>query len=145
MVRYFVEDISFKFLKKRECSSWIKATIIEETANNPKVAGDICIIFCSDNYLLNMNKQFLSHEYYTDVITFDNSEKDKVSGDIFISIDSVKSNADYYKQEFRTELNRVIIHGVLHLLGFKDKTIKERAKMREKEDFYLCKIAKNDR
>jgi rRNA maturation RNase YbeY len=145
MVSYFVEDISFSFFKKRECTSWIKATIIEETAYNPKSTGNICIIFCSDDYLLSMNKQFLSHEYYTDVITFDNSEKDKVSGDIFISIDSVKSNADYYKQEFITELNRVIIHGVLHLLGFKDKTIKERAKMREREDFYLRKIAKNDR
>jgi len=144
MISYYVEDISFKFSKKRECNNWIKSAIIEETLNKPKIAGNICVIFCSDEYLLSMNKQFLSHEYYTDVITFDNSEEDLISGDIFVSIDSVRNNAKYYKQEFLYELHRVIIHGILHLLGYKDKTVKQKTLMRERENFHLHKMYGND-
>jgi len=145
MISYFTEGIKFKFTNKREYNNWVKATIEQESKSDPKKSGNICIIFCSDEYLLEVNKKFLLHEYYTDVITFDNSEKGYISGDIFVSIDSVRINAQYYKQEFRDELNRVIIHGVLHLLGYKDKTLKQKMLMRERENFYLAKINLNDR
>jgi rRNA maturation RNase YbeY len=139
MVSYFNQDITFKFINKRVCSNWIKNVITEETMANPKRVGDISVIFCSDEYLLQVNRQFLSHDYYTDVITFDNSDDKVVSGDIFISIDTVKSNADFYKQIFNDELHRVIIHGILHLLGYKDKSSKQKVMMTNKEDYYLAK------
>ncbi len=139
MISYYNQDIAFKFTNKRVCTSWIKNVILEETLDNPKRVGDISVIFCSDEYLLQVNKQYLSHDYYTDVITFDNSEGSLINGDIFISIDTVRSNAEYYHQIFLDELHRVIIHGVLHLLGYKDKSSKEKSLMTNKEDYYLAK------
>lgn len=99
-----------------------------------KKTGDICIIFCDDDYLLNINRQYLEHDYYTDIITFDYVEGDRISGDLFISLDTVKSNADKFSVPFDTEAKRVIIHGILHLLGLKDKTDSEALAMRAAED-----------
>jgi len=139
MVNYFIEETKFTFNNRRDCTNWIKSVIQEESYNSPKKVGDISIIFCSDEYLLKINKQYLEHDYYTDVITFDNSDDNCVSGDIFISIDTVKSNAEYFKQEFQSELHRVIIHGILHLLGYNDQTKAQSRVMREREDYYLNK------
>ena len=96
--------------------------------------SDICFIFCDDNYLLIINKQYLHHDTLTDVITFDYSEEQKVSGDIFISVDRVAVNALKYGVSFQEELLRVMAHGILHLCGYKDKTEKEKLYMRKKED-----------
>lgn len=128
--------ISFAFqtncsLKKRTIlKRWIK-TIVE---NNKKEVGEISYIFCSDEQLLEINKEFLNHDYYTDIITFDYSETDVVSGDLFISIERIKDNAKTLKTSYQEELHRVIIHGVLHLLGYKDKTEEESENMRKLED-----------
>jgi len=104
-------------------------------------AGDISYIFCSDDYLLNINKEFLNHDYYTDIITFDLSDKISSSkiGEIYISIDRVRENAKLYKLAFTKELHRVIFHGILHLCGYKDKSAQEKNIIRAKEDFYLGK------
>ena len=99
--------------------------------------GDINIIFCSDNYILDVNMKYLQHDYFTDIITFDYCEKDILSGDLFISIDSVRENALFYGTEFSDELNRVMVHGLLHLIGYDDHTEEEIATMRSKENYYL--------
>ena len=105
--------------------------------NEGKTFGDISVIFCSDEYLLKINEQYLDHNYYTDIVTFDYVENAVISGDLFISVDRVAENAEKYGNPFIEELHRVIIHGVLHLVGYNDKTVKEQSLMREKEDFYL--------
>ena len=128
--------ISFAFqttctLKNRTIlKQWIKLVI----ENNNKKVGEIAYIFCSDEQLLEINKEFLNHDYYTDIITFDYSETDVVSGDLFISIDRIKDNAKILNIPYKEELHRVIIHGILHLLGNKDKTESESKKMRLLED-----------
>ena len=99
--------------------------------------GNINIIFCSDNYILDVNVKYLGHDYFTDIITFDYCEKNILSGDLFISIDTVRDNAEFYKTEFQDELNRVIVHGLLHLIGYDDHTPEEQKIMREKEIYYL--------
>ncbi len=138
MIRYFTEDITFQLKEKRKVSKWVKETVASESFK----LGDINYIFCSDEYLLNVNKQYLNHNYYTDIITFDNTEdENKISGDIFISIDRVKENAMNHKFEFDEELRRVLIHGILHLCGYKDKTPKQKKEMRNKENFYLSKFS----
>lgn len=135
-VNFFQEDISFKPKQVTALRNWIKQTIVAEKHQ----LAELNFIFCSDNYLLEINKQFLNHDTYTDIITFDNSEKEAIIyGDIFISIDRVRENAKSFKTALATELHRVIIHGTLHLLGYKDKTAKEKTLMTEKEDFYLSK------
>lgn len=108
-----------------------------------KIAGDLTVIFCSDEYLLQLNTEYLNHDYYTDIITFDYCENDIVSGDIFISIDSINDNAIKYNVEFLQELNRVLFHGVLHLIGYNDKTQDEKKKMKEKEDYFLDILLKD--
>lgn len=105
-----------------------------------KKTGDISIVFCSDAYLLEMNKQYLQHDYYTDIITFDYVEDDVVSGDLFISMDRIKDNAKNFDSEFMHELYRVAFHGVLHLVGYKDKTEEEQKQMRAKENHYLSEV-----
>ena len=102
-----------------------------------KTLGDISIIFCSDNYILDVNIRYLHHDYFTDVITFDYCEGNKLSGDLFISIDSVRENAIEFGTEFNEELHRVIVHGLLHLIGYDDHTQEDQKVMREKEDYYL--------
>ncbi len=102
-----------------------------------KTLGDISIIFCSDNYILDVNIRYLHHDYFTDVITFDYCEGNKLSGDLFISIDSVRENSIEFGTEFDEELHRVIVHGVLHLIGYDDHTPEDQKIMRAKEDYYL--------
>lgn len=133
MIRYFREDTSFDFKNRRLNNSWLKEVIISEE----KVPGNINYIFCSDEYLLDINKKFLSHDYYTDVITFDYCEEDVISGDIFISVDSVRDNAAHYGVTFERELDRVMVHGVLHLIGYDDHCDEDIAEMRAKEDHYI--------
>lgn len=132
-IGYFAEDVSFPKFKRRETSGWIKKVIV----NEGKSLGDISFIFCSDEYLLDVNKKYLEHDYYTDIITFDYVEQDVISGDIFISVDRVGENAGLFSKTFADELNRILIHGVLHLLGYKDKNDSEKERMTEREDFYL--------
>ncbi len=105
-----------------------------------KKCGDLNIIFCNDKYLLSVNNQYLKHNYYTDIITFDYSDNQVINGDLFISIDSVENNAVKYKTEFMNELSRVIIHGVLHLCGYDDRTEDDKNLMKEKEDLALIKL-----
>ena len=102
-----------------------------------QVVKDLNFIFCDDEFLFEINNTYLRRDSLTDIITFDYSNKNNISGDIFISIDRVKANALSFNESFEDELKRVIIHGVLHLLGYKDKSKKEKKIMREKEDFYL--------
>jgi len=108
---------------------------------NNHQTGHLSFVFCTDDYLLDVNKKFLNHDYYTDIITFDYNESNIVSGDFIISIDRVKENALIHKCTFHIELYRVIIHGVLHLLGFSDKSEIQQKKMRESEDLYLSQLA----
>lgn len=133
MVSYSLEDIKFEFKHKRLNNAWLKMVAESEV----KKLGNICIIFCSDNYILDVNIKFLGHDYFTDIITFDYCEGNVLSGDLFISIDSVRENAEYYKTEFSDELNRVIVHGLLHLIGYDDHTEEEQKVMREKENYYI--------
>ena len=133
MIKYFCEDIDFKFKAKRANNAWLSFVAGAEI----KRIGDINIIFCSDNYLLDINMKYLRHDYFTDIITFDYCEGDVLSGDLFISIDTVRDNAAFYKSEFITELRRVMVHGVLHLIGYDDHTEAEQKTMRSKEDYYL--------
>ncbi|MFV0592554.1 MAG: rRNA maturation RNase YbeY [Draconibacterium sp.] len=102
--------------------------------------GDISVVFCSDEYLLKMNKEYLNHDYYTDIITFDYVEGNVISGDLFISIERVKENAEKYGSTLLKELYRVVFHGTLHLVGYKDKTDNDKNLMRSKEDFYLSEV-----
>jgi len=117
---------------------WIENVVINENHN----LGDLSFIFCADTYLLEINKKYLKHNFFTDVITFDYTENKIVAGDIFISIDRIKENSEKYSVTFNYELLRVIIHGVLHLLGFKDKDKEDKLLMTSKEDEYL-KLYKN--
>lgn len=135
-VQFFAEDISFKLKNKRAVKNWLTDAIKAEGF----ILKELSYIFCSDVYLLQVNRQFLNHDYFTDIITFDNSAGDGlIVGDIFISIDRVRENAGKFKVPFPDELHRVIIHGVLHLVGYNDKTAEDKEKMTLKEDFYLTK------
>jgi probable rRNA maturation factor len=138
MVRYYCEDTKFIFKNKLANNRWLKLVAGSEI----KTLGDISIIFCSDNYILDVNVRFLNHDYFTDVITFDYCEGNKLSGDLFISIDSVRENAVEFGTEFDEELHRVIVHGLLHLVGYDDHTPEEQKVMRAKEDYYLSLRAK---
>lgn len=133
-INFFTEDINYNLKGKNAVKAWIKETIAQEGYK----LNELNFIFCSDEYLLRVNQDFLQHDYYTDVITFDNSEELKtILGDIFISIDRVKDNAKQNKASTHDELCRIIIHGTLHLLGYKDKTKNAKTEMTAKEDFYL--------
>lgn len=133
MVSYFFEDTDFVFKGKALNNRWLRLVAESEIRR----LGQISIIFCSDNYILDINQKYLQHDYFTDIITFDYCEGDKLSGDLFISVDSVRENAAEFGTEFKDELNRVIVHGILHLIGYDDHTKKEIAEMRSKEDYYL--------
>ena len=136
MIRFFKEDVRFRLLKQKELSKWITSAAISHRFK----IKEINYIFCSDKYLLNLNKKFLKHNFYTDIITFDNSsEKKTISGDIFISYESVKTNSKKFNSSLKDELHRVMIHGVLHLIGFKDKTPEDQKAMRKAEDEWLAK------
>src|ERR1700761_2600009 len=133
-ISFFEEDITFKLKNKAQVRQWINDTIIAEGYK----LKELTYIFCSDAYLLQINQQYLDHDTYTDIVTFDNSEEEgKIIGDIFISIERIRENAEKFKVSEADELHRVIIHGALHLLGYKDKAPEARQLMTEKEDFYL--------
>ena len=133
MIRYFQEDIRFELKQKMLNNRWLKMVAGSEMRR----LGAINIIFCSDNYILDVNIKYLQHDYFTDIITFDYCEKDVLSGDLFISIDSVRENAQFYGTEFADELNRVMVHGLLHLIGYDDHSEADIAVMRQKENYYL--------
>ena len=124
---------NFKISDKRNLKNWIKNAIKTQGS----AISDLNFIFCDDKYLVEKNKTFLKHDTLTDIITFDYSEKNILTADIFISVERVKENAQKFGVSFSNELHRVIIHGVLHLLCYKDKSKKEKKEMRKKEDFYL--------
>ncbi len=129
MINFFFEDVIIN-IKQEELSLWIHRVLVSEN----KKEGELSFIFCTDEYLLEMNQKFLNHNTYTDIISFDNSIGNEVHGDIFISIERVKENAIVYDVSLDEELKRVLIHGVLHLCGYKDKTDDEVEVMRQKED-----------
>lgn len=133
MVRYFFEDTDFVFKPKKINNLWLKTVAESEI----RKLGQVNIIFCSDNYILDINQKYLQHDYFTDIITFDYCENDTLSGDLFISVDSVHENALFYKTEFTDELNRVIVHGLLHLIGYDDHSDEDIKVMRSKENYYL--------
>jgi probable rRNA maturation factor len=134
MIRFFTEDIAFDLPQKQKVRKWLNALANAESC----VIGDLNYIFCSDDYLLDVNRQYLDHDYYTDIITFDNSEsEERLDGDIFVSIDRVQDNAQALGVAFEVELRRVLAHGLLHLSGYGDKSEAEERTMRAKEDFYL--------
>ena len=133
MVSYFQEDVRYELKGKALNNRWLKMVAESEV----KKLGPLSIIFCSDNYILDINIKYLQHDYFTDIITFDYCEGDLVSGDLFISIDSVRENALHYQVKFEDELDRVMVHGLLHLIGYDDHTPEETALMRQKEDYYI--------
>ena len=135
-MEFFFEDFKVFNFHKKLLINKVKYLINNELREE----GDISVIFCSDEYLLNVNKQYLNHDYYTDIITFDYVENKTISGDLFISVDRIKDNAKEYDISFIKELYRVVFHGVLHLVGYNDKTDAEQEIMTEKEDFYLGEV-----
>ena len=135
-IRFFSDGISFKLEDKRKISKWLKQVVIKER----KKTGMLHYIFVSDETILDMNNKYLHHNEYTDIITFDKNEADLISGEMYISIDSVRENAKEYHVNFRNELLRVMVHGVLHLCGYNDKTCIEQKEMRELEEEYLKHI-----
>jgi len=138
---YETVDISFPKIKRRETTRWIKRII--EHFN--KQLGNITYIFCSDEEILQINKLYLNHDYYTDIITFDYSEEDILSGDLFISLETVKTNSEKFKTKFDEELHRVMIHGILHLCGYDDKTAAKKKIMHAKENEALELIEKSNK
>ena len=133
MISYFFEDTDFIFKGKALNNKWLRIVAESEIRR----LGQISIIFCSDNYILDINQRFLQHDYFTDIITFDYCEGDRLSGDLFISVDSVRENAIEYGSSFNDELNRVMVHGILHLIGYDDHTDEDIRQMRSKENYYL--------
>lgn len=135
-IRFFNEEISFTLSNKRILSTWIKDSI---TSYQFKT-GDVNFIFTHDDKILEVNKQFLNHDYFTDIITFNYNVDNIVAGDIYISIDTVRSNSQSYSVSFVNELHRVMIHGILHLLGFNDSSPAEKAEMHNLENVALEKL-----
>jgi len=134
-ILFFAEDTDFVLKQKQKVREWIYATI---KAEGFRRVGELSFVFCSDAYLLEINKQYLNHDTYTDIVTFDSSEdEDEISGDIFISIERIQENAAKFAVGERDELHRVIAHGVLHLCGYYDKKKEDKTLMTEKENFYL--------
>ena len=139
-ISFFTEDLHYTLKHKTIIRNWIDSTIIAEGYK----LSELNFILCSDEYLLRINQDYLQHDDYTDVITFDNSgELKTVVGDVFISIDRIKENAVNFNSSTLRELCRVMVHGTLHLLGYKDKTKTDKMRMTEKEDFYLNKLVIN--
>lgn len=133
-IRFFNQDISFKVAAPLKTRKWLREVIRRED----RKLGNLNYIFCSDAYLLSINEQYLNHHTLTDIITFDNSEEEnEIESDVFISIDRVRENAETLKADFDHELHRVLVHGVLHLCGYEDKTPVQKSAMRKREDAYL--------
>ena len=133
-IAFYKVQYQYNVAKKNKIKSWIRSVIIKENSS----LKSLSIIICNDDYLLNLNKTYLKSNHFTEILTFDNSdEEDEIEGDIFISIERVKENASKFKSVVSDELNRVIVHGVLHLLGYGDKSTKDKSSMQEKENYYL--------
>ena len=129
-IAFYAEDTKLPAIKKRAVGNWVK----EVAATYGKKVGDISYIFCSDEKILEVNRQYLQHDYYTDIITFDYCAGNRLSGDLFISLDTVRTNAEQFNQPYERELYRVIIHGILHLCGINDKGPGEREIMEAAEN-----------
>ena len=139
MINFFCEDIEFKVPQSRSTKTWLKSIATTEGFE----LNQLNYLFCSDEHILSINRQYLEHDFYTDIITFDNSEDEKViEGDIFISIERVQENAKNLNQIFEVEFRRVLAHGVLHLCGYNDTDDSQEEMMRTKEDFYLSLFSK---
>lgn len=136
-IEFYNKSGDFVFKGKLKHRQWIVSSARAEGRR----VGEISIIFCTDEELLEVNREYLNHDYYTDIITFDYCEDDTISGDLFISLDRVRENGEEFGGGFSGELSRIIIHGVMHLCGYKDKSELEAATMREKEDYYLEALA----
>ena len=134
MVSFYTQDTAFVLKGKRLVARWLKEVALREGCR----IGDISVIFCSDPVILDVNRKYLGHDYYTDIITFDYCEEEVLNGDLFISVDTVLANAAEYGTMFHEELHRVIVHGVLHLIGYDDHTDADIAEMRMKENEYLA-------
>lgn len=138
MISYFTENCGKPAICTKRCSAWIK----DIASKHGKTIGEIAYVFCDDAKILEVNRQYLGHDYYTDIITFDYCDDDKLSGDIFISLDTVKSNSVTYGTDYYDELTRVIIHGILHLCGYNDKSDDESKAMRALEDAAIAALPK---
>ncbi|KGN72271.1 rRNA maturation factor [Porphyromonas macacae] len=136
MIAFYADDVDLPRLRKRTVRRWI-----EDVAERyQKEVGDICYQFVNDDRILQTNQDFLDHDYYTDIITFDETKDNVIAGDIMISVDTVRSNADQYDLNYDEELHRVIIHGILHLCGLKDETDEDEAVMHRAEDEALAML-----
>lgn len=135
-ITYQTEDTKMPAIKKKETTEWIKSV----AASYEKRIGEIAYIFCSDEKILEVNRQYLKHDYYTDIITFDYCEGNKLSGDIFISLDTVQTNSEQFHTAYNDELHRTIIHGILHLCGINDKGPGEREIMEAAENKALAML-----
>lgn len=129
MINFFYESVETK-INESFTVSWLKKVAASES----KSIGEISLIFCTDDYLIDINRKFLNHDTYTDIISFDNTLGNELAGDVFISVDRVKENAEVFKVDFAEELRRVMVHGLLHFCGYKDKTDDQKSVMRQKED-----------
>jgi probable rRNA maturation factor len=140
-IHFFSEKISYSVRQKGQIREWISKAVKQER----HALGELNFIICSDTYLRSVNKKFLNHDYFTDIITFPYSEpgSKEISGDIYISIDRVRQNAKDYGVSVSEELHRVMIHGVLHLCGYDDHTPDQKAMMRKREDYWLKKLNLN--
>ena len=138
MIYYQAENIAMPKISKRKVSAWIK----EVATRHGYRVGEISYLFCDDEKILEVNREYLQHDYYTDIITFDYTEGDKINGDLFISLDTVKSNSEKFATSYEEEFYRVVIHGILHLCGFKDKEEAEEARMREEENKAISSLEK---
>ena len=134
MITYSTENVKMPAIKKRDTTAWIRRV----AATYNKKVGEVGYLFCDDEHILEVNREYLGHDYYTDIITFDYDEDDVVSGDLVISLDTVRSNAELFQKDYDEELHRVIIHGVLHLCGINDKGPGEREIMEAAENKALA-------
>jgi len=134
MITYSCENVKMPAIKKRDTTAWIRRV----AATYNKKVGEVGYLFCDDEHILQVNREFLQHDYYTDIITFDYCEDDVLNGDIVISLDTVRSNAELFGKEYDDELHRVIIHGILHLCGQNDKGLGEREQMEAAENRALA-------
>lgn len=139
MISYTAQNTTMPDIQKTEVSDWLKHI----AASYGKVVGDICYIFVNDETILDVNRRFLGHDYYTDHIGFDYSQGNAIGGDIYISLDTVRTNAELYDATFREELHRIIVHGLLHLCGLCDKTDEEEKQMHQAEDAALERLTNN--
>ena len=139
MISYSAEGVKFPNIKRRETTAWIRKV----AASYGKKVGEVGYLFCDDEHILEVNNEYLGHDYYTDIITFDYCEDDVLNGDLVISLDTVRSNAELFNKDYNEELHRVIIHGILHLCGLNDKGPGERELMEAAEDKALKLIIDN--